>query len=63
MTAGDEPPAVPDRPEAPFLLPGELAIDTAIARGELATGPDDLVALLGRAATPLPEALRTVLKG
>ncbi len=32
MTAGDEPPAVPDRPEAPFLLPGELAIDTAIAR-------------------------------
>lgn len=40
-----------------------VSIDTAIAAGELATPPDDLVALLGRPATPLPDALRTIVKG
>lgn len=38
-----------------------VSIDTAIANGELATAPDDLARLLGRPATPLDAALRTVL--
>ncbi len=49
---------LPD-PVAGFVV----SIDTAIAKGELATAPDELNALLGRPATPLPEALRILLKG
>ena len=38
-----------------------VAIDAAIAKGELTTPSDDLVALLGRPVTPLVEAFRIIL--
>ncbi|MHA3704413.1 SDR family oxidoreductase [Jatrophihabitans sp. YIM 134969] len=47
---------LPD-PVAGFVV----SIDTAIANGELATAPDDLVALLGRPPVPLDEALHRIV--